>query len=343
MNSPTISIVTCSYNTDLNILRKSLLSLKRQKYPQAKLQHIVMDGGSTNGSSNLFKLFRSTVVVRPDLLTKPQVRMSLGIAQATGELVLLLEPDNILPNSNWLQQMIKPFQDNERVVGAFSIYNSYDKTMPLLTKYCALIGANDPTLYYLNKLEKLPRFKKYYDKGEILCETKDYYLVKFDHENLPTLGDNGHIVRRSLIQKVNRNPEKFIHTDVFVELLEQGYDTYGVVKNSIIHYTGLNILHLFERRTDIKEKFYNARRRERKYLVFNPGWPKDWVNLFRFVIFSLTFVQPLMVSLRGLLVVPERAWFLHPVVCFIAVLSYTQSELGLRLAQVKSKLKKLFL
>ena len=340
MTFPTISVVTCSYNSDLTMLRRALASLKGKRYPPEKLEHIVMDGGSTNGSLELFRQRGTHVEVRRDLLAKPQARMSLGIARSLGELVLILEPDNILPDSHWLRQMVKPFQDHAGVVGAFSMYNSYDETMPLLTKYCALIGANDPTIYYLNKSEKLPRFARHYTKGEILLEAEDYCIVRFNHETLPTLGDNGHMVRRSIIQKVNTNPETFIHVDAFAKLLALGHGTYAAVKNSVVHYTGTNIFRFMQGRVTIKEKFYNRKKDKRSYFVFDPHSSRDRLNLLRFIVFSLTFIEPLLLSFIGFLAVREAAWFLHPVVCFVAVLSYTWSELVIRLNAMMVRLRR---
>lgn len=331
---PSVSIVTVSYNTPVSIFFQSLESVKRQTYPQQKIEHIVMDGGSINGAQKLAKSFGCKVFDRPDLLNKALVRMSLGLKKAHGDIILFLEPDNILTHTNWLAQMVLPFMENKNIVGTFSMYNDFTSEMPLLTKYCALFGVNDPLVYYLHKSEKLPRFKSSYDLGKILKMEKKYYLVKFDRQSLPTLGDNGHLVRRELIQKVNTDPEKFIHVDAFANLLDMGYGTYGVVKNSIIHYTGANIFQLLHRRTAFKEQFYNQRSRDRTYFVFDSRSHRDRLNLFRFVVFSLTFIEPLAESVRGYMSVRDPAWFLHPVICFAMAVAYGWSEIRFQLKRL---------
>src|SRR4029079_4805093 len=206
---PTISIVTCCFNTDLKIFRLTLEALKKQNYPRKKIQHIVMDGGSTNGSIELAKSYGCKVFSIPKLQNKSLVRMSLGITKSNGELILFLEPDNIMIGKNWIRKMVFPFDDKE-IIGAFSIYNYAKKNMQLLTRYSALIGANDPTLIYLGKSEKLLRYQKSYNIGSIVSNNDDYIKVKFDKENLPTLGDNGHMVRRKELQDINTDAYKFL-------------------------------------------------------------------------------------------------------------------------------------
>src|SRR5437868_736143 len=127
--------------------------------------------------------------------------------------------------------MVLPFQEDENIFCTFSAYNSYEKDMSTVTKYCALFGIPEPTLYYLKKTEKIRMDQKQYDKGTVLKEKKDYWIVRFDNQSLPTLGDNGHIVRKNAIDKVNKDPNTYVHVDAFKELMDIGYDTFGVVKN----------------------------------------------------------------------------------------------------------------
>jgi glycosyltransferase involved in cell wall biosynthesis len=324
---PSISIVTVSYNTPINLWKKTLDAISSQDYPHSQIEHIVMDGGSTNGTIEFLKRYHAKVVVREDLLFKAVMRMGLGIALARRDLILFLEPDNIMIGRTWLADMVKPFMDHKDIVGSFSMYNGYEPNMPMFTKYCALFGINDPIVYYLGKSEKIPQFLRTYDKGNILYTDDIYTKVQFTRDNLPTLGDNGHMVRRNLIMKVNKDPSKFLHTDAFALLASMGYRTYGVVHNSIIHYTGSDIINFFKRRVEYKGRHYDKLKFRRHYLVYNPHSPEDRKNLVLYIFYSLTVIQPLIVSIRGFIAVPEFAWFLHPIVCFLGVFAYGYSEI----------------
>lgn len=324
---PTVSIVTLTYNVNLTIFKQSLDSVKNQNYPRGAIEHIVVDGGSKNDTIKLAKSYGCVVLKRPDLEYESEMRKSLGIKKAKNDVVLFLEVDNILVGRDWLHDMVLPFMEQKKIFCTFSMHNSYTKDMPLLTKYCALIGASDPPVCYLGKADKIMLDQKKYDKGEILKDYLKYTKVRFTKENLPTLGDNGHMVRRSVINMVNKDPRIFLHTDAFFDLMCLGYNTYGAVKNSIIHEIGSSVLKLYQRRVRYKERYRDSYVRKRVYLVFDYESSKDRWNLFKFMFFSFTFVQPFFRALRGYVKIREPAWFLHPIVCFVSAVMYTKSEI----------------
>lgn len=327
---PKISIVTCLYNADIDIWRKTLEGIKKQKYPKDRVEHFVMDGGSTNQAPQLARSYGCKVIVKKALRNKALVRMKLGILKAKGDIILFLEPDNIIPDSGWFRKMVKPFIENKNIVGTFSMYNTYEENMPMLTKYSALIGINDPLVYYLGKSEKTLRFETQCKIGEIVDEKEDYYIVRFKASNLPVLGDNGHMVRRELITPEAKKMKQFYHSDAFFNLLTKGHDTYGVVKNSIIHFTGSNLITFFKKRILYKSQFYDNNASVRTYFVLNKHSKKDLWNTAKFIFFSLTFFQTIYFSVKGFLKIKEPAWFLHPIACFLAVVFYTKSELQKR-------------
>ncbi len=323
---PTVSIYTGSLNPDLKIFKKVLEALKKQTYKNV-IEHIVMDGGSTNGTIELAKKYGCSVDVRPHLMLLNQVRFSEGVKKAKGELVLCLETDNIPTSKTWLAEMVQPFIDNRKVFCTFSAYNDYEKGMSATTRYGAFFGAADPTLYYLGRCDKIPLTQKRYDKGRIIKDTPGYWVVEFDKESLPTMGDNGHMFRNSAMSKVNKDPNEYVHPDVFVDMLELGYNTCGVVKNTVIHVIPPNIFYYAKRRFQVKREFYDERRGKRKYLVFNWQSARDRRNLIKFIIFTITFVHPTYESIKGYLKIRDWAWFLHPVLAVVMLTSYSLSEM----------------
>lgn len=325
---PSISIVTGTLNPRLSLFESVLKSIHNQTYPGDLIEHIVMDAGSTNGSIELAKKYGCSVEVREDLVDQEEIRASLGIKKARGDLVLILESDNIPRSKNWLKEMVQPFLDNKKVFCTFSAYNSFNKKSSMTTRYGAFFGAADPFLYYLGKSEKIPLLQKNYNKGKKIDEKPGYYIIEFNKENLPTIGDNGTLFLRKAMDKVNKDPELYVHPDAFLEMLDLGYNTYGVVKNSIIHVIPSNVLNYAKRRVKVKDTFYDKRRGGRKYLVFNWQSNKDILNLLRFIFFSITFIFPLYESIKGYIKTKDKAWFLHPLLCFLMLVSYGGSEIG---------------
>lgn len=324
---PTLSIVTVTYNTDLKLFGEVLKALRSQDYPKRLIEHIVIDAGSTNGTIELARKYKCKVFVYPDLKEEEHMRAGIGFKKAKGDILLILQSDNLMPVKNWLKMMIAPFE-NPKVFSTFTEKYSFKKNMSATTRYMALIGANEPLIspLFLDKIEKIMMTTKRYNKGEIVSENKNYYVVKFDKSSFPPLGDNGQMVRRSVMEKVNKDPKNYMHLDTFAKMFDLGYDTCGVVKSSITHFITPNIIHLVRRRVEIKERFFDNRRKTRRFLIFDSNSEKDRINLAKFIVFSITLVPTIYQSIKGYLKIRDNAWFLHSFICFLMLVAYSISE-----------------
>lgn len=328
-NLPTISIVSSTYRPNLNLFEKMLKALREQTYPRRLIEHIIMDSGLSKDTIKLAKKYGCKTYVLPELQEEEQVRASLGFKKAKGDIILIIEDDNIVTSKNWMMRMVQPFLENKNVFCTYTSHYAYEKNMSATTRYGALIGANDPFIspYFLNKIEKIPMTQKIYNKGEILRETKDYYVVKFNKDNFPALGDNGQMVLRSAMDKVNKDPNIYAHVDAFGYMFDLGYDTCGVVKNSIIHIISSDIRRIVKRRLEIKDKSFDWRRNKRRYLIFDWNSKRDQINLIKYVVFTLTILPTLLQSIRGYLRIRDTAWFLHPFICLLMLTVYGYSEI----------------
>lgn len=328
---PSISIITTSYNSDLTMFRNVLESIKSQKYPKHLIEHIVMDGGSTNGLTKLAKEYECKVIVRKDLLEEINARMFVGVKKAKNEIIAIIETDNPLQSTEWLNRMVEPFIKEKNIFCTFNTYNFFTKDMSLLTRYCALFGVSDPVLYYLGKSEKMSWHNLRYTKGKFVKRYRGFTKILFTSDTLPTLGDNGCLIRRNIFLKTKMEAASFIHLDLFAELMDLGYNTFGAVDIGIGHITGSNILKMVKRRLSYRKTFFEKRKDKRKYLVYNPHSLKDKLNLLKFVLFSVTIVEPVIQSVRGFIKVRDTAWLLHPVMCFLFCLGYIKYEVERRM------------
>jgi hypothetical protein len=325
MNKPSIAIVTNTYNPNLSMFIRCLKAVRRQHYP-GKIQHYILDGGSKSDVLAMAANYKCRILHFENDQNEGLSRYYRALAHIHEDMFLFLESDNMLTGTHWLSDMVAPFNE-KNVFSTFSMYNGFDPSDDIITKYFALMGSPDPTLYYLQKSDKLRRDQTIYDKGEVLKDTKKYSVVRFTEINQPVMGDNGFMIRTAILRKVVRKDHPFYHTDGYRELLFMGYDTLGIVKNEIIHVSRPNILDQVMRRVKVKEYFTDTLRGKRTYLVYNPDSPLDRRNLIAFILCSLTVVQPVCVSVKGFLSKPEPAWFLHPIMCFLMVVGYGWSEI----------------
>jgi len=65
------------------------------------------------------------------------------VKHAKNEIIALIDSDNILPSGDWLSRMIEPFQDRE-IAGTEPLDYTYRKEDGYTTRYCAMLGMNDP-------------------------------------------------------------------------------------------------------------------------------------------------------------------------------------------------------
>lgn len=104
-----ISIITVSFNSAAT-LETTLLSVAEQSY--ADREHIIVDGGSTDGTLAIIDRYRSSlshVISEPD--DGIYDAMNKGIALATGEIVGILNSDDLYAGPAILEKIAGVFSD----------------------------------------------------------------------------------------------------------------------------------------------------------------------------------------------------------------------------------------
>lgn len=321
MRVPTLSIIIATYNSQ-RTLEGCLKSIRIQDYHQEKIEIILVDGGSTDKTIAIGKKYQAKIIQKPGV--PAEAAKSYGFMMAKGELIADFGSDNVLPKKTWLKELIQPLQENKEIIASYPLCYTYRPKDTIFNRYVALFGVNDPVPFYLGKADR----QSYFDNGyQLPGEAKDcggYYKVTFTPENLPTVGANGFVVRKRVLKKARVDPEHYFHIDVIYDLVCQGYNKFAVIKTSIIHDTADTFFLLLKKRSRYFSSLYLKQFDKRRYHIVTK---KDYGNLLLFIFFSLTFVQPLSVSIRGYLRKQDIAWFIHPPFCFLITLVYAQAVL----------------
>jgi glycosyltransferase involved in cell wall biosynthesis len=321
---PSLSIVIVTKNVE-RTFERLLETLREQSYPRNKLNVIVVDGGSTDKTLEIIKKSKLNIkVYQGKKPNDPEACKGEGLTYAKGEIVGLIDSDNYLPHKNWLKKMIVPLTENRNLVGSYTWRFAYSKKDEPLNRYFSLIGSADPVGLYLGKADKLSYIsEKWIGFGKVIKNFEDYFIVQFDEKHFPTLGSNGFFARRKFIMKGKSSPNKFFHIDVPFDILEFNLNQYAVVKDVIIHDTAATFLSFLRKRIKYMKLHYEKRSKDRRYKVFDPESKRDVFRLTIFIIFSITFIQPLYVSIRGYMKINDPAWFFHPIFCFSIALAYS--------------------
>lgn len=222
---------------------------------------------------------------------------AIGIRKAKGEVIGILASDNELVEKDFLSRHYKM---SLLEGSAQSCYYYYEKSDNILNRYFSLFGFNDPLAFYMEKCDRVPRIDE---------------LGLFEPRANATIGDNGYFVLKSLIQATDL--DNYYHIDNANEAMDNLFYLYS----SIWHKTGGNIFHFFAKR--YRYGLQHAFNKNRRWHLVDFKQPRDIWRLLLFIIFTLTILQPLSLSVRGYLKIRDLAWFLHPIICLMTLGTYT--------------------
>jgi len=130
IDQPSVSVVVAARNEENNI--GALLSaLINQDYPAEKLEIIIVDDASTDGTASIIQDFlckhdrsrirQILVKDRQNVISPKKQALNLGIHQAKGDIVLLTDADCV-PPPGWISGMTKYFTAPVGMVIGFSPY-----------------------------------------------------------------------------------------------------------------------------------------------------------------------------------------------------------------------------
>jgi glycosyltransferase involved in cell wall biosynthesis len=314
---PSISIVIPVFNSEL-CLGLCLESIRNQDYPREKLEIIIVDAGSTDKTLDIARQYEADMILANPLKTG-EAGKSVGVSKAKNEIIALIDSDNILEGNDWLTRMAQPFADPE-IAGSEPWLYTYRPGDPLITRYCALLGMNDPLCFYLGNYDRISQINGKWTSINVPCEDRGDYL-KADFYGLdyyPTIGANGFMIRRELVLKAHYEPYLF-DIDIPAELLPMGYHCYAKVKLGIIHLYAKNL-------SDFTRK---QKRRVRDFLFYRGDrkryYPWDKISRWKLVKFVLSTVLifPIVIDIiRGYLRKPDRAWWFHLAACWTTLIVY---------------------
>ena len=127
-------------------------------------------------------------------------------------------------------------------------------------------------------------------KARVVRENEEHYKVRFSPEDLPTVGCNGFLIRRSAFEALGCTPGDFFHIDVNYEIIKMGMTDYGIVKNDIIHAMGDTFMKSIKKRIKYMGMHHQKMGSARRYKIFDPSNPMDLFNLAKFILFGCTFI-----------------------------------------------------
>jgi glycosyltransferase involved in cell wall biosynthesis len=316
--APTISVLIPTLNA-ARVLDKCLKSIASQDYPKNKIEIIVADGGSVDKTLAIAKKYGAKIYKNP--LRTGEAGKAIALKHAKNELVALIDSDNLLPDKKWFQKMVVPFSDPE-IIGSEPWAYTYRRQDGFITRYCALLGVNDPLVYFIGNYDR-----RNFLSGKwtgLRVEQKDqgdWIKATLKPGALPTIGANGTLMRREILTRSGMVAKYLVDIDVLADLVNRRPVKFAKVKIGIIHlYCGSSILTFIRKqKRRVKDYLYYQEIGARAY----PWLKKDKIGMLKFIFGCLTVLPLLTQSLKGYFRKPDWAWFFHPLACWLTLWVYS--------------------
>ena len=312
-----LSIVIPTLNSE-RTLGACLAAIRSQTLPRDAYEIVVADAGSSDRTLDIARDYGVETLASNPLKTG-EAGKAAGIKAAKGDVIALIDSDNILPDPQWLARMLAPFADPEILATEPIEYTCRDDD-PALTRYFAHLGMNDPICLFTGNYDRLCAVTGRWTELPVASEDRgDYLKVRLTAGALPTIGANGFVFRRSLLDGVNWEPYLF-DIDVLCERIgRDGAVHVAKVKTGIVHlYCATLGDFARKQRRRIRDFLYFAQAKGRSY----PWNRQRKAGIVLFCLAAATLLPLVWQALKGARRRPDRAWLYHAPVCWITLWVY---------------------
>jgi CDP-Glycerol:Poly(glycerophosphate) glycerophosphotransferase/Glycosyl transferase family 2 len=262
---PRFSIVTAVYNVE-PYLPEYIESIERQRFDQSRLEVVVVDDGSTDGSLDMLLAWAKVSRLRVKVFTKPNGGQStarnLGLEHATGEWVTFTDPDDMLdPDFLAIADRFASGHPDVEVMAGKPVflredvgrvsdshprrrqYRAGNRVANLLDEPNAFTGSATVSLFRLDRIAEMglrfdPRIRPNFEDGHFPI----HYLFALEEPVVGLLRDARYIYRRraagtSTLQGSLAHPGRF--TDVlehgYLDVIREARERYGAVPAWVQH------------------------------------------------------------------------------------------------------------
>lgn len=312
---PKLSVITPTLNAERTI-EFCFASVKKQNY-KGLVEIVVADGGSIDNTVNIARKYKAKII--ENRLKTGEAGKAVGVKNSTGEILVFLDSDNVLPSKNWFTQMVKPFVVDKNVVATEPISFSYRRKDHWLTRYFALLGMGDPLSLFVGNYDRYSYVSNKWTNLKLKEKDKKYGKEVLLDRNIPTIGANGFLIRKKELEKYEYGKYLF-DIDVIKYLSREGPVIVVKVKTGVVHLFSGNVSTFIRKQKRRARDYFFHRRKgtriiDRTSLVF-PG-------VVKFVLATIFIIPLLLQTLIGYMRKRDSAWLFHPIACWITLFVYS--------------------
>lgn len=306
---PVVSYIIPTYNAE-KYLERCLDAVFSQSYPKEKYEVIVADGGSNDSTLDILKKYPVIFCHNPK--KDCDYGKFIALQKAQGEIIALIDDDNIITSDTWLRTMIEPLFLEKEIIGVESNY-LIAKDFSSINTYANLLVIVDPLARMLASRPKI-------------TERDGYNIKEFDKGGQPVAGANGFLWKRSIIDKyLDGTLGKFTEANLLSEIASKQVVKYANIPNvGVYHYYCVTLKDYVKKRIKIAGKFLD--RKEHSESTWVDSGNKVWFVLS--VVYLASFIGPAVEALLNYAKTRRIEWFWHPVIGVVTIFVYTRMLLG---------------
>lgn len=237
---PLISIVIATYNSS-KTLPLVLDSIRKQIYPQKKVEILIVDGGSKDKTLDIATSYNCKIINNPRI--EPVNAKLLGYSNAKGKYIIFLDADEVIVNPKSLALKFEVFQYNSDIKAV--IWSGYTdpKGSSFLRSYTNEFG--DPFSFFMYRSSKnykyfLPYMVK---RNPIISSNRNFLVLDFARRKNPILmelGAAGSMIDLNYTRKEFSKFTSEIFAHLFQILISKGVLIGITKKDSLMHFSSDN-------------------------------------------------------------------------------------------------------
>jgi glycosyltransferase involved in cell wall biosynthesis len=311
---PKISITIPVYNEEKNI-RSCLDSIALQDYPKDKMEVIIVDGGSTDGTTDIAREFPFVIVLdNPEKDT--HISKMIGLKSSSGEFWTYFDADLQANGSEWAGSMVQPLLESSVLAASVSRYHGRPEDS-LLEKYINLdpIGRDTLFAWFTPGIEST------------IEEWRNGYAVCcYQPDSIPPEGRC--LFRRSLLMELIGHQGRFRELDTLLLLTRAGHTQYAYVPEPGYyhrHPKSLFELHRKRKRNAVRNYIPGHMEGYIQYTWFDLKKPKDFLKMCTLVFYAFSLIGPIFVGIWKTIKYRSMSGMVEVVYVPVAVEAYLEA------------------
>lgn len=308
-----ISFIVCTYNSP-ELVKRCLDSILRQNF-KGKIEIILCDGGSDRETLELIDSYLKKYKFIKFLHNKSRLPEGhgngkwLAYQSAKGEYIAIVDQDNELQGSNWINDILLSFDKNDIIGCASKAVVKHSDS--LTNQYIALIGT-DPVFVY-RSVEGLINLKQIGEESDI--DT----LITLDKNYMLITGGNCFVYKKEYLDKIHGYVQD---TENIARIVNLGFNKVAISKIARTHHFATKGFFDFIKKKKKWARVYDKSKNKDYVFSYFPSNRIERKGLIVNAAMLVSFFPSFFISVYKFAEDNETAWLLHAPLGFITGFIY---------------------